>query len=149
MNNYCRKCGEKLNIDDNYCPNCGQRIYKDKNFFSTIFIKNKNIKSIAIFLSIFIILVCIISFIVTNVKEKDSNYNSLDSKLMSSQSKEEIDTVVRIENTEAPIIYEVYITENGTKYHKDKNCSNMKYPSKVSIDYAISKGYTACKICFN
>lgn len=31
MDNYCRKCGEKLQEGDNFCPNCGVRLNSIKN----------------------------------------------------------------------------------------------------------------------
>ena len=39
-------------------------------------------------------------------------------------------------------------TNGGKKYHTRSDCSNMKNPVEVSISYALSKGYTACKKCF-
>ena len=26
MTKYCRKCGEKVNIEDEFCPNCGEAL---------------------------------------------------------------------------------------------------------------------------
>ncbi|MBQ7399672.1 MAG: hypothetical protein IJW06_04325 [Clostridia bacterium] len=43
---------------------------------------------------------------------------------------------------------EVWIPQSGSKYHSNSSCSNMKNPSKVSLSYAISSGYTACKRCY-
>ena len=34
----------------------------------------------------------------------------------------------------------VWISQSGKKYHSKASCSNMKNPSEVSIEYAISKG---------
>lgn len=42
----------------------------------------------------------------------------------------------------------VWIPKSGSKYHSRSSCSNMKNPAEVSISYALSKGYTACKKCF-
>jgi len=42
----------------------------------------------------------------------------------------------------------VWIPQSGKKYHSDKDCSNMKEPSRVTKDYAIEQGYTACKKCW-
>lgn len=41
----------------------------------------------------------------------------------------------------------VWITANGKKYHLNKNCSNMKNPSQVSIDSV--GGRTPCSKCAN
>ncbi len=38
-------------------------------------------------------------------------------------------------------------TNGGTKYHASSSCSNMKAPKKVTLEYAKSHGYTACKKC--
>lgn len=41
----------------------------------------------------------------------------------------------------------VWIPRTGSKYHYRESCSNMKKPSYVTLEYAISHGYTACKKC--
>ncbi len=43
---------------------------------------------------------------------------------------------------------QVYITENGKRYHCNPDCSNMKSPEAVTIDQAKAKGKTACKTCY-
>lgn len=40
-------------------------------------------------------------------------------------------------------------TNGGTKYHSDKDCSNMKNPERVSLEYAIAQGFEACKKCYD
>lgn len=42
----------------------------------------------------------------------------------------------------------VWIPNSGKKYHSSPSCSNMKNPSQVSIDTAISRGYTPCSKCY-
>lgn len=42
----------------------------------------------------------------------------------------------------------VWIPESGSRYHCDPDCSNMKNPSKVSLNKAKQLGYTACKRCY-
>lgn len=37
---------------------------------------------------------------------------------------------------------------NGTKYHSDPTCSNMKNPTQISIDEAIGRGKTPCSKCY-
>lgn len=37
---------------------------------------------------------------------------------------------------------------DGTKYHNDPSCSNMRNPVQVSIADAQSRGYEACKRCY-
>lgn len=42
----------------------------------------------------------------------------------------------------------VWIPRTGSKYHSNPNCSNMKNPSQVSKDQAVSMGYEPCKKCY-
>lgn len=44
----------------------------------------------------------------------------------------------------------VYIASsgNGTKYHSNPNCSNMKNPTAISITEARNRGFDACKKCY-
>ena len=42
----------------------------------------------------------------------------------------------------------VYITNNGSKYHSNPNCGNIKNPIKISLSEAESQGYEPCKKCF-
>lgn len=42
----------------------------------------------------------------------------------------------------------VWISANGTKYHSNPNCSNMKNPSQVPLQDAINMGRTRCKKCY-
>lgn len=42
----------------------------------------------------------------------------------------------------------VWIPQKGSKYHSHSGCSGMKNPSQVTLDKAISLGYTACKKCY-
>lgn len=42
----------------------------------------------------------------------------------------------------------VWIPATGSKYHRNSSCSNMKNPSQVSKDEAISRGYEPCKKCY-
>ena len=37
---------------------------------------------------------------------------------------------------------------NGTKYHNDPGCSNMKNPLEISITDAQARGYEPCKKCY-
>ena len=41
----------------------------------------------------------------------------------------------------------VWVSANGTKYHSNSSCSNMKNPKKVTYDEAIELGYEPCKKC--
>jgi len=43
----------------------------------------------------------------------------------------------------------VWIPKTGSKYHSKPNCSNMKNPKQVSLSYAVSAGYEACKKCYS
>ena len=42
----------------------------------------------------------------------------------------------------------VWISQNGSKYHKNSSCSNMKHPEQISKKDAVSQGYTPCKKCY-
>lgn len=44
----------------------------------------------------------------------------------------------------------VYIagSGNGTKYHNNPNCSNMKNPIEISLSEAQARGYEPCKKCY-
>mgnify|MGYP003194518223 FL=1 len=41
----------------------------------------------------------------------------------------------------------VWVPRSGKKYHYKKSCSGMRNPSKIKINMAKKKGYTACKKC--
>ncbi len=41
----------------------------------------------------------------------------------------------------------VWIPASGAKYHSYPGCSNMKNPTQVTQDEAVSMGYDACKRC--
>ena len=42
----------------------------------------------------------------------------------------------------------VWIPSSGSKYHSNPGCSNMKNPTQVTKDEAISRGYEPCKKCY-
>lgn len=42
----------------------------------------------------------------------------------------------------------VYISQTGSKYHSNPNCSNMKSPSQVSLEEAQSMGLGPCSRCY-
>ena len=42
----------------------------------------------------------------------------------------------------------VWIPKSGKKYHRSSSCSNMKNPSKVTLEKAQSLGYTPCSKCY-
>ena len=52
--------------------------------------------------------------------------------------------------SQQPVTQTVWIASsgNGTKYHSNPNCSNMKNPIELSIEDAEAKGYTPCKKCY-
>ena len=39
-------------------------------------------------------------------------------------------------------------TNSGKKYHSNSDCSNMIDPMRVTLDEALSMGFTACKKCY-
>lgn len=43
---------------------------------------------------------------------------------------------------------QVYIPQNGSKYHSNPNCSNMHNATAISLEEAKSRGYTPCKKCY-
>lgn len=42
----------------------------------------------------------------------------------------------------------VWIPVSGSKYHSGPDCSNMKNPSRVTLEQAEEMGYEPCKKCF-
>lgn len=42
----------------------------------------------------------------------------------------------------------VWIPRTGSKYHSNPNCSNMKDPTKVTLEEAKERGYDPCKKCY-
>lgn len=42
----------------------------------------------------------------------------------------------------------VWIPATGSKYHRTSTCSNMKNPSQVTKEKAVSIGFTPCKKCY-
>lgn len=42
----------------------------------------------------------------------------------------------------------VWIPKTGSKYHSNKNCSNMKNPTQVTEEQAIARGYEPCSKCY-
>ncbi len=52
------------------------------------------------------------------------------------------------ESIEDPEEEWVWIPQSGSKYHSNKNCSNMKNPNKVTKEYAKEHGYEPCKKCY-
>ena len=47
-----------------------------------------------------------------------------------------------------PISQMVWISEHGTKYHRNSRCSNMKNPWQVTKEQAVSQGREPCKKCY-
>lgn len=41
-----------------------------------------------------------------------------------------------------------WIPRTGKKYHSSSRCSNMKNPTKTTVSYAKSMGYTRCSKCW-
>ena len=82
------------------------------------------------------------------------NYATGDSALAGSPStsNEEAATQPEAQQEEAPVEDKnetmVWIPNSGSKYHSRANCSNMKNPREVTIDQAISMGFTPCKKCW-
>ncbi len=42
----------------------------------------------------------------------------------------------------------VWVSQSGSKYHRDPTCSGMKSPTQMSKAQAESQGYTPCKRCY-
>ena len=49
---------------------------------------------------------------------------------------------------EAPDQTIVYVSDSGTKYHSNPNCSNMNNPKAVTLSEAEAMGREACKKCY-
>lgn len=74
-----------------------------------------------------------------SVMNGETSYNSLEA----AQSEEDAET----SNSQVHEEF-VWVSENGTKYHRDSSCSNMNDPSMMSLSNAIGAGYTACQKCY-
>lgn len=74
-----------------------------------------------------------------SVMNGETAYNSLEA----AQSEEDAETG----NSQVHEEF-VWVSENGTKYHRDSSCSNMNDPSMMSLSNAIGAGYTACQKCY-
>ena len=52
------------------------------------------------------------------------------------------------QGTPSQVIQETYwISETGSKYHRNKYCSNMQNPSEVTEEEALSRGFEPCGRC--
>ena len=79
------------------------------------------------------------------LNEKDDTISDLKKQIESYKSYE--DTYYDSDYSEENNTYTVYITENGSKYHKD-GCRYL-WNSKIAIDIndAIAEGYEPCSVC--
>lgn len=66
----------------------------------------------------------------------------------SSSTKESSKTNTTDSNDNSDDSGDVWVTENGKKYHSNKSCSRMKNPYKISKSKAESEGYTPCSKCY-
>ena len=80
----------------------------------------------------------------------DTTTENTTSNEIQTSTKEEITTIIEAiddqSNTETQIM--VWIPRTGSKYHKKSTCSNMKNPTQVTKEEAISRGYDPCKKCY-
>lgn len=72
-----------------------------------------------------------------------SNYNT---NSFSSQSDTPSVTVPTYEETIGNLVW--VPVHGGKKYHSKSSCSNMVDPMQVSIETAVTNGFTACKRCY-
>lgn len=81
----------------------------------------------------------VIPYASSNSSSSSSN-NSVSGNTSSNQEIPEVDHVSS----------GVYIagSGNGTKYHSNPNCSNMKNPIEISLSEAQARGYEPCKKCY-
>ena len=81
----------------------------------------------------------VIPYASSNSSSSSSN-NSVSGNTSSNQEIPEVDYVSS----------GVYIagSGNGTKYHSNPNCSNMKNPIEISLSEAEARGYEPCKKCY-
>lgn len=42
----------------------------------------------------------------------------------------------------------VYVSKTGSKYHSNPHCSNMKNPTSMTMEEALTRGLEACKKCY-
>ena len=104
----------------------------------------------------------------TNSSDKDDEYETMPStensttESVSEPSGEDMTEVTTQKPTEKPTVAPtepqttsppsseilVWIVDNGTRYHCDSSCSNMRSPHQVTIETAQGMGLTACKRCY-
>lgn len=102
----------------------------------------------------------VISLQSDDVKSNEITVNVVDSikkaeeerrqaELQEQQRQEEIRRQAEQESTSQEQNEEyVYVSSSGTKYHSNSSCSNMKNPSRITKDEAVSRGFEACKKCY-
>ena len=79
----------------------------------------------------------------SNANEKNNSNTDIDKE--QSNSKEDNSNV---ENDNEANQQMVWIPKSGKKYHSNSRCSNMKNPSKVTIEEAKKQNYTPCSKCY-
>ena len=85
----------------------------------------------------------------SGIQESNNIITESDAIVSNNEETEESNNIVVYDNEdEEQNENEVWIPKSGKKYHKKKECSNMKSPKKVTKDEAIDKGYEPCKRCY-
>ena len=75
----------------------------------------------------------------------NSSVTSSKEEIISEQEEAETDTDT---DTDTEDVIMVWIPEHGKKYHSDYDCSGMKNPTEVTLEYAESWGYDPCYFCY-
>ena len=101
-------------------------------------------------LSIIFALYALVLYTATTTDPNNTNIAQNQTSLQSNNNSEELDQVVTKEQASQPIGQTVCIaaSDSGTKYHSNPNCSRMNGTIQLSIEEAISTGYTACSKCY-
>lgn len=71
--------------------------------------------------------------------------------LMDSDSLEYVSPDVAVPETGKENIFEpriVWVTKNGSEYHTDPSCGNMKDPAEITLEEAKDRGLSACAKCY-
>lgn len=75
MANYCRKCGQPLEIDYNVCPNCGTRVKEEQERYQSNYVEDQQYDFLWAVLGFFVPLVGLILFLLwQNTKPMTAKY---------------------------------------------------------------------------
>ena len=80
--------------------------------------------------------------------EEISSVIEVSSEVVSSKEEVSSEAVSSKETVTQNVEKMVWIPQSGKKYHSNSACSGMKNPTKVTVEKAVSLGFTPCKKCY-